>query len=105
MSSGLSQATRIPLPLDGRQATLRVPPFIQESSSDYPLPTERSVAAASCMRLDEDRRGQEGGPSSQCSWMRIKQIVSYLEGVDVRNLRQQANLKWVRIKNTPPTPL
>lgn len=37
--------------------------------------------------------------------MRIKQIVSYLEEVDVRNLRQQANLEWVRIKNTPPTPL
>lgn len=36
--------------------------------------------------------------------MRIKQIVSHLDEVDVRNLRQQANLNWVRIKNTPPAP-
>lgn len=64
MSSGLTQATKIPLPLDRRQATLHVPPFIQESSSDYPLPTERSVVAASCIWFDEDRRGHKGPPPS-----------------------------------------
>lgn len=36
--------------------------------------------------------------------MRTKQIVSCGEEVEVRNLRQQANLKWVRIikKKNPP---
>lgn len=66
-ASGLSQATRMPLRLDERQATLHVPPFIRESSSDYPLPTERSVVAASCIWLDEDRRGHKGGPPPPCA--------------------------------------
>lgn len=37
-------------------------PFHSESGSDYPLPTERSVVAASCIWLDEDRRGHKGAP-------------------------------------------
>lgn len=65
--SGLTQATRIPLPLDRRQATLRVSPFIRESSSDYPLPTEKSAVAASCIWLDEDRRGHKDGPPPSCA--------------------------------------
>lgn len=43
--------------------------------------------------------------SSLCSRMGIKQIVSYLEEAPVRNLKQQANLKWVRVKTTLLTPL
>lgn len=44
-------------------------------------------------------------PSSLCPRRRIKQIVSCMEEVDVRNPRQQADLKWVRITVTPLTPL
>lgn len=43
--------------------------------------------------------------SSLCSSMKIEQIVSYLEEVDVRNLRQQANLKWVRRQKCSLNPL
>ena len=41
--------------------------FHSESGSDYPLPTERSVVAASCIWLDEDRRGHKGGPPPPCA--------------------------------------
>lgn len=41
----------------------RMGPSMQESGAASPLPPGRSVAAASCIWLDGDRRGHKGGPS------------------------------------------
>lgn len=52
---------------------------------------QRSVVAASCIWLDEDRRGHTGAHSSRCPEMGTEQLVSSVEEVVVRNLGQAAH--------------
>jgi hypothetical protein len=81
---GQAQAKLISALLGRRQGSVCCS-FHSGIHSAEPLPAEPSLVAASCMRLDEDRRGQKGS-SPPGPPMRAKQIGKSVQEVEVGHL-------------------